>query len=164
MTILNPTQLDEMCLATVNNASANPLLFAYLLFLYNTGCRPLEPLEHKCFIARNETDLVLKPLKNNNLRYIPLEDVPPSIFSPENANKSYLVAGQYDSLLSSFSRLKPKSLTTTTNKNTQLYLFRYNFVNQLFLDGKSYAEITTIMGWKNDSIVHRYLSTNIYIV
>lgn len=164
MTTLNTTQIDEFCLSIISNASFNPLLHAYLLFLYNTGCRPLEPLEPKCFIGRNENSLILQPLKGNNLRFISLSDVPPSIFSDQNNNQSYLIAGQYEGILNQFHKLKPLAFTSTAKKKTQLYIFRYNYVNQLFLDGKTYIEITDIMGWKNDSIVHRYLSTSIYIL
>lgn len=162
-TILNPSLLDEFCLSCVESSVRHPLYFHYLKFLYNTGCRPSEPLTPNVFISRNDQHVVIQPKKKNNLRFISIDFLEPSIFDINNDNRSHLSMMDYQNILHYFQKIKPKTYTTTDNKSTQLYLFRYNYVNQLFLDGKSKEEITNIMGWKLDTIVDRYLNTEIYI-
>lgn len=163
MNILNSDRLDEICAMIVNNASDQPILHAYLMFLYNTGCRPSEPLTPSCFLGYTDTHLILQPLKKNLPRHIEKRLVPPSIFSTINNNQSVMTLKDYETALNRFKKLKPISLTMTNIKKSELYLFRYNYVRQLYISGLAVSDIQLHMGWKNESIVSRYLNTNIFI-
>lgn len=162
MDILSNTYLDEICLSIIDKASTAILKQHYYLFLYNTGCRPSEPLTPSTFIARNINQTIIQPLKNNNLRYIDNYLIPPSIYSEENGNMSYLYSKDYDTLLTTFNRLRPVGITMTNIKGSSLYLFRYNYVRKLSDLGLTPTEITTKMGWKNPNLVHSYLNKSIF--
>lgn len=163
MRVLKCTELDEICLTVVENSRELPLLSSYLRFLYDTGCRPSEPLNPKCFVAYTSGHLIMQPLKGNNIRMIEISLVPPSIFSVSNGNKSIMIQKDYETALDRFKKYKPLSLTMTNVKKSELYLFRYNYVRQLNLDGLSVSDIAKHMGWKNEGIVNRYLTTNIFV-
>lgn len=163
MRIVPAELLEEICAAIVFNSQGLPLLHAYLSFLYNTGCRPMEPLTPSCFLGYTNEHLLLQPLKKNLPRKIERYLVPPSIFNPDNKNESIMQPKDYETALNRFKKLKPYSLTMTNVKKSELYLFRYNYVRQLFIDGLTNLEIQKHMGWKSETIVARYLSTNIYI-
>lgn len=162
MTLITDNDLNLYCSLLIEKSITYHFLNEYLTFLYNSGCRPTEPLLSSVFVGKFQDHSIIQPLKNNNPRSIPNNIIPTSIWSINDDYGSYYSLKHYDTIIRMIKKFNMPFWIYTIDKNSLLYLFRYNYVRNLKNSGLSNVEIQLKMGWKNLGIVNSYLTKSLY--
>lgn len=134
----------------------------FLQDLKNTGARPNEILDTTRWTYINDSDIRLQPFKGNSTRYFINTDLSFSLYwSIYFQVKPYegLTLRQLESVTK---KILPVSEIYGNNKSAISYLFRYNYVRQLYIGGMSDSDIAIKMGWSGPTLSVSYRSVPIY--
>lgn len=160
--MLTPSQLNDICETAVATAYANDNYYRYYYdFLLKTGSRPQDALRINYYVNTVDDNAIFQPSKNNNSRGIPISDINLNMANYYFNAGTYLKSYWYTRVNRDFNRLLWPTRISTLKKNSVLYLFRYNFVRQLYENGATVEEIRDKMGWTNTGIVYSYLLKNL---
>ena len=158
MKIITDQQLLEYCeKSVIQLPSYSSLSYTSLQVLFATGCRPEEAVDLKLWSQPSPDKFVLQPLKGNFPRDIDGNVLPDQFKDYFNGgSQEYRLATQAKSL-NYFKKTFPTSQIYKGSKSVELYVFRYNYVKQLYLGGNTIAQIKEKMGWKSDLMAERYV-------
>ena len=131
----------------------------FLQDLKNTGARPNEILDTTRWTYINDSDIRLQPLKGNALRYFTISDISLSLFWGIFYQVRPYEGATLRQLESVTKKILPVSLIVGGNRSAISYLFRYNYVRQLYIGGMSDADIAIKMGWSSALLSASYRST-----
>ncbi len=139
-------------------------IYAYILFdsLYNTGLRVNELLEYSRVEIVDTNTVQVTTQKFSNPRLIEISDLNPIYFA-------HLAADTLNSILRSYSYYSNKFVLfnslfprlTIKDKRITTHLFRHNYVKKLHDEGFSIAEISSIIGEREEKNTIGYIYSEI---
>jgi hypothetical protein len=141
----------------------NQLLYDYMFTLKNFGFRPVEALESSRFNLINISNFTFKPAKKNNIRILNPEIIPANLWYYYFGNSLMYQPYYYKRFQRNLKDISPSHNYQVDGKSLGLYIFRYYYVRKLYMDGMSFEDITSHMGWKNQYMAFKYLTRNITI-
>ena len=165
MQILTNAEIQDRCITIINSLPSWYLSrLPYFQFLYATGCRPEEPLDISRFYKISPTIIEFVPLKNNNHRRLYISELPIQFTAALEDNRQFYDSYRRRQLNFIMNKLIGLNKVYVDNKEVGLYLFRYNYVKQLFESGFNYDDITIIMGWHSVDMAFKYVSKKLYVL
>ena len=161
--VLSNSQIDQLCKHIVEK-TRNVDIYAYILFdsLYNTGLRVNELLEYSRVEIVDTNTVQVTTQKFSNPRLIEISDLNPIYFA-------HLAADTLNSILRSYSYYSNKFVLfnslfprlTIKDKRITTHLFRHNYVKKLHDEGFSIAEISSIIGEREEKNTIGYIYSEI---
>lgn len=143
--------------------SKNKSLHAYLELLKNFGFRPSEALEKNRTTNLNNGNFLFNPAKKNNTRTLSVEYLPMSFFYYYFGDSVEFQPYYYKRFQRLLRSISPAYNYKVDGKSLGLYIFRYYYVRKLYMEGMSFENITTHMGWKNQFMAFKYVTREIKI-
>lgn len=160
---ITTTQLNELChYLSETSYTYYPIVTDYTLDLLNTGARPKELLNQARWTYNSSSDIQLTPEKGNGTRFFTSTDLTTGlIFAIQNNVRPYqsLSLRQLESVLK---KILPTPRVQTIDKSAISYMFRYNYIKQLSVNGMSDAAIAVRMGQSSGSVVAIYNGRQLY--
>lgn len=144
-------QLNELCYyLTQTPYIYYPQTQTFFTDLYNTGCRPNELLETVRWNYIDDDNIELTVEKQGTIRYFTAAQL--------SADLLFAVINQIDPYGSLTLRqltwvekkILPVPQVQTIEKSAITYIFRYNFIKQLHINGSTDDQIRDIMSWSID--------------
>lgn len=160
---ISDTTLNELCFYMISQTYPYyPIVTEFNTDLYYTGCRPNELLNTSLWTYNSPTDIQLSPLKGNSTRYFVASNLTDNLlFAIQNNTKPYqgltLRQLQYVN-----KKVMPTPQVQTIDKSSVSYMYRYNYIKQLSLQGLSNAAIATRMGQSSSVIAAGYVGERLY--
>lgn len=162
--LITDQELQDLALLLLNRSySFSNDFHNYILLLYNTGMRPMEPFQKNRFISHNIDNLVFQPSKRNNIRLLPIETIPDPFINFWFNDSVYYRSVYYRRYLRLFNKLKTYNNIKVGTKKLQLYVFRYAYVRRRMEILNDSELLKTDMGWVGEHLVDRYLYRPIII-
>jgi hypothetical protein len=160
---ISDTTLNELCFFMLSQVYPYyPVVINYNTDLYNTGCRPNELLDQTLWTYNNSLDIELQPLKGNSTRFFTSADLSADLlFAIQNNVRPYqsLSLRQLEYVNK---KVLPTPQVQTIDKSSISYMFRYNYIKQLSLQGLSNAAIAARMGQSSSVIAAGYVGEQLY--
>lgn len=139
----------------------NPVCLPFFDVLLATGIRPEELFVKENWSLNSDLSLNLKPLKRNNNRIIAKELINDVyfdfLFNPDT--NVPLISAKY--LQRWFNVIMRRSFFVST-KPVTLYLFRYNYISNLFLNPVDNTPQNIITGHQTLAMTQRYYNSKIF--
>jgi hypothetical protein len=147
----------------IKSARVNIDFHNYLLLLKNTGFRPQEAFEKNRIILHNSENFTFQPAKKNNVRLLSLSVIPTHLLYYYFGNSIVLQEYYYKRFSRILRRISNTHNYFVDGRSLGLYIFRYYYVRKLYVDGMSFEDIATHMGWKNQFLAFKYVTRPIII-
>jgi hypothetical protein len=163
MYLIDNNQLNSLCNYLARTTYIYyPVAINFNKDLLHTGCRPEEVLTIGLWTYISSVAIELQPLKGNGTRTFIESDLTPGlVFAIQNNIKPYegLTLRQLESVNK---KILPVATVGTSAKSAISYIFRYNYIKQLYIQGYSDAAITAKMGYALDSVTVGYRTRLLY--
>lgn len=140
----------------------NVKIFQYFNLLYITGCRPKEPLDISRWWIASATTIKFLPLKNQTERTLLINSLPSWWVASVQAQTQYFNGFFVTKFRFFFHKFYEYPFVSVGEKESELYLFRYNKVKELIDLGWSVADIRSYFAWSTDALVLRYGNAQIF--
>lgn len=163
--ILSPEELKAICLKSLDYARTNePFYYPALFLLYQTGIRLNELFDIQTQIVLSSNKITFKPSKKNNERTILIENE----YMQERIFKCILNHEFLPSQMNSIQRVFSRSICNIKyyheNKLLNTYLYRHNYIKQLYLQHQNVLTVKDLMGHKNIEHTLNYINSEIYYI
>ena len=139
----------------------NPVCFPFFDVLLKTGIRPEELFRRENWLLNPDLSLTLRPLKRNNNRIISKESINDDffdfLFNPDSIIPE--ISAKY--LQRWFNVIMRRSFFVDT-KPVTLYLFRYNYISNLFINPVDATPQNVITGHQSLAMTQRYYNSRIF--
>jgi len=163
MYILSDAEILSVCLRVQEyHEEYDQVTNDFFTVLLNTGCRPEELMNITRWTWNGISPIDMQPLKGNNLRGFQKADLTPAFIQHIEAQEQYFNIYSIDKYNYIFNKYNSFGPLRVQNKLIRNYLYRYNKVRQLRLEGWSFERITNWFGWTNSGIVTGYAVKEIY--
>lgn len=160
MAIITPAQLDQICLVTLENSTSGlQWVSDCLTQMYLTGCRPADMFRMNAWSFVSDFDLQLLPSKKNLPRYFPIFQWPIYCLELIEAGLPPFYPYSARRLLMYYKRLTPIPFLICGAKDIETYIFRHNYIKQLYIQGASVSDISTLLGYSSDTVTLGYINS-----
>jgi site-specific recombinase XerD len=161
--ILNPFQIDEILLQILEDTEKHDL-YSFMLFesLYNTGLRVNELIEYSRLLRIDSNTILVTTQKFSNPRPINTNLLNSTYLEAFNNNNLSRFVRSFSYYNDSFSNrlLNFKSLHIK-DKPVTTHLFRHNYIKKLYLSGLDTAQISAIIGERNNKNTQGYIDSKV---
>lgn len=155
--LIKNDMLNSICLNAVNSITNGDCeLKAIAVLLFKTGLRISEVLTIKNWLIYNQDAYKVKLLKSDSIRLIQKKSVPEYLQRIYDHNTN-LFFHNYRSVDYSLHKVFPCIKSNQSENFRRSHLFRYNFIRQLYDNGKTVKEIQKEICHKNLEITKKYL-------
>lgn len=164
MTILTPTQINNVCLQVVNSTSDyNDYLHSCLHVMYITGCRCGEVANLNLWKHTNPNKVSWQTIKRGGIRSINTSELPSFYVNfIDNPPASGFISSKRN-IRSAFDIFSPYQAIWTLDKQISSHLFRHNRMKQLYADGWSIDDITAWFAVGANEVSDYYINSVIYV-
>ena len=132
--------------------------FYVLSFFYVTGCRLSEIANIDEILLFHHDIIRIRTTKNNNERIFHMSDFSFMTERQQTLMKLYVTSTTPYKALTIIKKYMKKYLHTDTSAGIISHIFRYMYINRLYMNGISEEEIRTKVGHKSIDTTRSYIS------
>lgn len=138
-----------------------PIEYLYFNLLYNTGCRPTEPLKFEMWEVTGNDEISLETLKTGEIRKFTENEVGSIFYNAIDQGINIFDRYNYKHLIRNYKRFCPIAQAWLADKQIEMNMFRHWKVKMMFEQGITKHDITEYFAWKDPQMINNYLNSEI---
>lgn len=159
MAILSLNEIHAVCNAVIERTHTyQPLQSIAFKTLQATGCREGEVCDLTRWKLTKVGTYELQPEKGSKVRTFEAVDLPMEFREWIAGSKTGRAPTSVDRLRSSFRQMCPYGSLKSGKKGISTHLYRYAFMRDLKMNGRTLTEIKEIMGLSSTNVTNAYLT------